>query len=210
MSTPLDRELLAAIVDSSDDGIVGKTLTGVITSWNPGATRIFGYTEAEMVGSHISKLFPAERLFEEDHLLSEIAAGRRVEHFQTERVRKDGQLIAVSVTLSPIHDGSGQIVGASKIVRDITALRETQAALAAATAAAAAHAERMNLALETARLGDWNWDARTDTITFSARAAQIFGVPSNSVLTSGAMAALLHPDDRERTRLAVDDAIRTR
>ena len=120
MLNGLDRELLAAIVESSDDGIISKTLQGVITSWNPAAERIFGYTAGEAVGKPISILFPPERLFEEDVLLGHVTAGRRVSHFETERVRKDGGRISVSVTLSPIRDTEGKIVGASKIVRDIT------------------------------------------------------------------------------------------
>jgi PAS domain S-box-containing protein len=115
-----DRELLAAIIDSSDDGIVSKTLQGIVTSWNPAAERIFGYTAAEMVGRSITVLFPPERLDEEDHLLSLIAAGERVTHFESQRVRKDGTRIEVSVTLSPVRDADGVIVGASKVVRDIT------------------------------------------------------------------------------------------
>ena len=128
LNTP-DRHLLAALVDSSDDGIVSKTLAGVITSWNAAATRIFGYTAEEAVGSHISILFPVDRLAEEDHLLGEIGAGRRVEHFETVRLRKDGTPIQVSVSLSPIRSVEGVIVGASKIVRDITARKESEEAL---------------------------------------------------------------------------------
>jgi PAS domain S-box-containing protein len=115
-----DRELLAAIVDSSDDGIVSMTLGGIITSWNRAAERIFGYTAGETVGQSILMLLPADRLAEEEHFLSEIGAGRRVEHFETIRVRKDGALIQVSVSLSPIRDAAGVMAGASKIVRDIS------------------------------------------------------------------------------------------
>jgi PAS domain S-box-containing protein len=115
-----DRELLAAIVDSSDDGIVSMTLGGTITSWNRAAERIFGYTAGETVGQSILMLLPADRLAEEEHFLSEIGAGRRVEHFETIRVRKDGAPIQVLVSLSPIRDAAGVIAGASKIVRDIS------------------------------------------------------------------------------------------
>jgi PAS domain S-box-containing protein len=127
MLNALDRELLAAIVDSSDDGIISKTLQGIITSWNPAARRIFGYTAEEAVGKSITMLFPPERLFEEDVLLGHISAGRKVSHFETERVRKDGGRIAVSVTLSPIRGADGQIVGASKIVRDISERKQLEA-----------------------------------------------------------------------------------
>jgi PAS domain S-box-containing protein len=111
---------LAAIVESSEDAVVSKTLQGVITSWNPGAERIFGYSAAEVVGRSITVLFPPERLTEEDQLLARIRRGERIEHFETVRVRKDGQRIDISVTLSPIRSAAGDIIGVSKIARDIT------------------------------------------------------------------------------------------
>ena len=111
---------LAAIVTSSFDGIVSKSLQGIVTSWNESAERTFGYSAAEMIGQSIRCVIPADRQGEEDNILSRIAAGERVENYETVRRRKDGTLIDVSVTVSPIRDRSGAIVGASKIVRDIT------------------------------------------------------------------------------------------
>src|SRR5262245_14858050 len=105
---------LAAIIDSSDDAIVSKTLGGVITSWNRGAERIFGYTAAEAVGRHITLIIPAERLAEEDQVLAAIQRGERLEHFETVRRTKDGQLIDVSLTVSPVRDAEQRIVGVSK------------------------------------------------------------------------------------------------
>jgi PAS domain S-box-containing protein len=113
-------EWLAAIVASSDDAIVGKRLDGTVVSWNKGAERVFGYTAEDMVGSSILTLFPPELKHEEAFIIGELTQGRRVEHFETTRVRKDGTRIDVSVTVSPIRDKSGTIVGASKIARDIT------------------------------------------------------------------------------------------
>jgi PAS domain S-box-containing protein len=115
-----DLQRLAAIVDSSDDAIVGKTLQGIVTSWNAGAERMFGYTPAEIVGRPITVLFPPDRLVEEAEILSRISRGERVEHFETVRVRKDGRFLHVSVTVSPIRNKQGDIVGASKIARDVT------------------------------------------------------------------------------------------
>jgi len=112
--------LLAAIVDSSDDAIVSKNLDGVVTSWNRGAERIFGYTSEEMVGQPILRLLPRERLDEEPRILERLRAGERIEHFETVRVRQDGRSVDVSLTISPIRDATGVIVGASKIARDIT------------------------------------------------------------------------------------------
>jgi PAS domain S-box-containing protein len=114
------RARLAAIVESSDDAIVGKDLKGVITSWNQGAEKIFGYTADEMVGQSILRIVPADRSGEVTKILSTIARGERVEHFESERVRKDGQRIFVSLTVSPIRDSAGRIIGASKIARDVT------------------------------------------------------------------------------------------
>lgn len=111
---------LAAIVESSDDAIIGKDLNGIITSWNQGAEKIFGYTAEEMVGSSILRLFPPERQREENFILEKIKRGEKVEHFETLRQTKDGRLIDISVSISPIKDTTGNIVGASKIARDIT------------------------------------------------------------------------------------------
>ena len=124
--------LLAAIVDSSDDAIVSKSLRSIVTSWNQGAMRIFGYTADEMIGQPIDLLFPKDRLHEEVTILERIARGERVEHFETQRVRKDGRVIDVSLTISPIRDRDGKIVGASKIARDITAQKKVQRDLAQA------------------------------------------------------------------------------
>jgi PAS domain S-box-containing protein len=112
--------LLAAIVDSSEDAIVSKTLEGVITSWNTGAERLFGYTASEAVGKHISLIIPLERMDEETVIIERIKQGDRIEHFDTVRVRKDKTTLDISLTISPVRDASGKIVGASKIARDIT------------------------------------------------------------------------------------------
>jgi PAS domain S-box-containing protein len=126
-----DRAQLAAIVDSSDDAVVGKTLDGVITSWNSGASRIFGYSAEEAVGQHISFIIPPDRLAEEEHVLAELRRGRRIDHFETVRRAKDGRLLNISLTVSPIRDDAGRIVGASKVARDIT--DQTRAGQAIAT-----------------------------------------------------------------------------
>ncbi len=108
-----------SLVESTDDAIVTKTLGGIVLSWNPGAQRIFGYSAADMIGEPITKLIPVERLHEEEMILQRIADGERVEHFETVRVHRDGHLVHVSVTISPLRDAAGRIVGASKIARDI-------------------------------------------------------------------------------------------
>ena len=127
------RELLAGIVESSDDAIISKTLDGTISAWNRGAEKVFGYSAAEIVGKSILLLLPPERIGEESDLVARIKRGESVEHFETVRVRKGGAHIDVSVTISPIRDSNGMIVGASKVARDITerklkaeALRESE------------------------------------------------------------------------------------
>jgi PAS domain S-box-containing protein len=114
------RALLAAVVDSSDDAIITKTLDGTITSWNTSAGRLLGYTATEMIGQSITVLIPPERREEELHIIENLRAGKRIEHYETVRVTKDGRLIEVALTISPVRDQTGQIVGASKILRDIT------------------------------------------------------------------------------------------
>ncbi len=125
---------LAAIVESSDDAIVSKTLDGIITSWNPAAERLFGYTASEMEGTPITRIIPDDRLEEEPRIIEQLRAGKRVEHFETKRRRKDGQLIDISLTISPLKDINGNVIGASKIARDISqqkkmfqALQESEA-----------------------------------------------------------------------------------
>jgi PAS domain S-box-containing protein len=123
------RARLAAIVDSSDDAIVSKTLDGVITSWNRGAERIFGYTAAEAIGQHIYLIIPDDRRAEEEDVLARLRRGERIDHFETVRRAKDGRQIAISLTVSPVRDGRGRIIGASKVGRDITERTMAQDAL---------------------------------------------------------------------------------
>jgi PAS domain S-box-containing protein len=122
--------LLAAIVDSSDDAIVSKNLDGIITSWNKGAEHLFGYRPEEAIGQHISFVIPADRRDEEVMILERLRRGERIEHFDTVRVRKDGTLVDISVTISPVKDAAGRVIGASKVARDITERRQTEQVLA--------------------------------------------------------------------------------
>ncbi len=117
---------LAAIVSGSDDAIISKTLRGIVTSWNPAAERLYGFTAQEMVGQSITRIIPPHLLPEEDHILAKIRARERLDHFETVRMRKDGSLVEVSITVSPVLDSGGRLIGASKIARDITAKRDAQ------------------------------------------------------------------------------------
>jgi PAS domain S-box-containing protein len=126
------RSRLAAIVDSSDDAVIGKTLDGTITTWNRGAERIFGYGADETIGKPVSMLLPPGRKGEEPEIMKRLRTGERVEPFETVRRRKNGQDIDVSVTISPIHDSRGNVIGASKVARDISERKRAQEALARA------------------------------------------------------------------------------
>ncbi|HEV2832920.1 MAG TPA: PAS domain S-box protein [Hanamia sp.] len=117
---------LAAIVNSSDDAIISKTLQGIITSWNQSACKMFGYTEKEAIGKHISLIIPKDRLDEETLIIESIRAGRKIDHFETVRVAKDGTERQISLTVSPVKDSKGKIIGASKIARDISSKIEAE------------------------------------------------------------------------------------
>jgi PAS domain S-box-containing protein len=118
---------LAAIVESSVDAVIGKDLNSIVTSWNAAAEMMFGYSAAEMVGQPITLIIPADHQSDEEQILSAIKRGERVEHFETERLRKDGGLVSISVTVSPIKDSHGRVIGASKVARDITARKRAEA-----------------------------------------------------------------------------------
>jgi PAS domain S-box-containing protein len=122
----LTARLLASIVETSNDAIISKSLDGIIQSWNAAAERLFGFMAEEAIGRHISLVLPPDRLPEEEQIIASLKSGKRIEHYETERVRKNGQLVEVSLTISPIKDDFGNVVGASKIVRDITERKRTE------------------------------------------------------------------------------------
>ncbi len=193
---------LTALIDSADDAIISKTLDGIITSWNKGAERIFGYTPEEAVGKSITMIIPPDHLDEEPAILARLRAGERIEHYETVRMRKDGRLLDISLTVSPIKGPNGHIIGASKIARDVTEQRQARRALDEAS-------ERLRLALAASNLGDWSWDARSDLVTLSETAAKIFGVEPGAHTTWTELSSLLHSEDGERARNAVEKALAT-
>lgn len=132
--TQLTAALLAAIVASSDDAIISKTLNGIITSWNAGAERLFGYTAEEAIGQPMTLIIPTERHAEENEILRRIRLGQRVDHFETIRVTKDGRRVDVSLTISPVHDRHGRVIGASKVGRDISASKRAVEEIARSSA----------------------------------------------------------------------------
>jgi PAS domain S-box-containing protein len=187
---PLTSGWLAAIVESSDDAIVSKTLEGTITSWNPAAERLFGYAAEEVIGRPIAILAPPDRENEMPAILERIRRGGKVRHFETVRRHKDGSLIDISLTVSPIRDLMGQIIGASKIARDITARRRAEQALQESEA-------RFRSLANT--VPDIVWTAAPDgTITFvNDRWFQLCGVQPEGTFREWPK-PVLHPDDRER------------
>jgi PAS domain S-box-containing protein len=180
--------LLAAIIDSSDDAIISKDLNGIVTSWNKSAERLFGYTAAEMVGQSITILIPPDRQDEEPKILSRLRRGERVDHFQTIRRRKDGELLDISLTISPVRD-VGNIVGASKIARDITQQKRAEEALFASEARFRQLANAMPQMVWTATpAGDLDY--------VSVQVTRYFDAPPESLLGAGWL-QWVHPDDQE-------------
>ncbi|HLM55677.1 MAG TPA: PAS domain S-box protein, partial [Pyrinomonadaceae bacterium] len=203
MTGDMAQRWLAAIIESADDAIISKTLDSIITSWNSGAQRIFGYTAEEAVGKSITILIPPDHEDEEPAILERLRRGERIEHYETVRVRKDGALLDISLTVSPIYGPDGNVIGASKVARDITERRRAQRALDEAAA-------RLGLAMSAARLGDWSWDAANDAVNMSDEAANIFGLPPASDITWTELRGLLHEEDREPARVAVERSLEER
>jgi PAS domain S-box-containing protein len=187
-------ERLSAVIDSSEDAIIAKDLTGKIKAWNRGAEKVFGYSASETIGKSMLMLFPPERVNEESDILERIRRGESVENFETIRVRKDGTSISISTTISPIRDSGGAIVGVSKIARDITERKSAEEALRQSDA-------RRGFALEAAKLGDWELDLAKTQAERSLLHDRIFGYAS--LLPEWSFDIFLHhvhPDDREWVR----------
>ena len=193
---------LAAIIESSDDAIISKDLNGVIMSWNASAERIFGFSAQEAIGRHISIIIPEDRLDEENEIISKIRKGERVEHFQTVRRKKDASCLDISVTVSPIRSASGRIIGASKIARDITELKEIETALQTSEKKWRALTEAMpQLVWIDGPNGEW--------LYLSSQWADYTGETLED-LKSDRWLEVLHPDDRERTQEAWQEAVTTK
>ena len=187
---------LAAIVASSDDAIVGKDLSGTITSWNDGAERVFGYTAPEMIGTSILRLIPSDRHREETLIMETVKRGDALRSLETVRQRKDGRLIDVSVTTSPVKDAAGRVIGASKIARDITEQKKAAERLQRSETSLA-NAQRI------ARIGSWDLEIETGVLSWSAEIYNIFGVTPNEFGANyEAFMAAVHPEDRGRVNAA--------
>src|SRR6201997_3827689 len=194
----------AALVESSDDAIASGTLDGIIVSWNTGAHKIYGYTEAEAVGKPISMLVPPELPDEENNILETLKSGDRIEHFETVRVTKTGKRIHVSLSISPIKDSNGRIVGVSEIARDITARKLGEAALRASE-------ERLRLTQQAARIGTFERDVRTGRVTWAAGLESLYGMPPGSLegKTTAFFSDLIHPADRKQVAHLIQEGLKT-
>lgn len=184
-SEDVSNARLAAIVSSSDDAIVGKTLEGIITDWNPAAHMMFGYAEAEAVGQSITMLIPDGQADEEAAILARIRANEKVDNFETRRRRKDGTIITVSVTVSPVRDSKGKLIGASKVARDITAARLAQQSLREREA-------HLQSVLDTVPDAMVVIDTRGIMQSFSATAEKLFGYAADEAV--GRNVSLLMPE----------------
>lgn len=192
---------LLAIIDSSDDAIISKSLDGIIESWNPAAERMYGYTEAEAVGQPVTIIIPEELWNEEKQILERLRAGDRLSHFETWRVRKDGRILNVSLSISPIKDVSGEIVGISKIARDITEQKHTERLL---------HEQEQDLSwvLDLTAQAPWTADPDGTILDFSERWLRLTG-NTRAELQSLGWPHYVHPDDLLRTKQAWKHALRS-
>lgn len=192
---------LAAIVESSYDAIIGKTLDGRITDWNQAAERLLGYSAPEAIGQPVQMLIPPDRQAEELRILADLAHGERVTAFDTVRLTKDGRALQVSITVSPIRDAAGRIVGASKIMRDVTRKRRMEAALRDSEA-------RLRFTVESARIGDWDLDLDSGRMQHSLLHDRCFGHQTlQPDWTFDTFLARVHADDRETVRSGFHAAV---
>ena len=185
--------LLAAIVNSSDDAIVSKNLSGIITSWNKGAERIFGYTSQEVIGRSITVIIPPDHLDEEADILARIGRGERIDHFDTVRRRKDGTLVDVAVTISPVRDAAGRIIGASKVARDISDRRRSERELRDSE-------ERFRSIVETTPECVKIIAADGTLLQMNAAGLALVGADSPEAVIGKNVYNLIAPDDRDRFR----------
>ncbi|HYJ92798.1 MAG TPA: PAS domain S-box protein, partial [Pyrinomonadaceae bacterium] len=185
------KATLAALVESSDDAIIGLDLNGIITNWNRSAEKFYGYSEKEILGKKISILIPEDRQHEEEGVFSHVLAGESVDHYETVRQAKDGLLLDVSLTISPIRDPSGRVIGASKIVRDISRRKKNERILNE-------NRVMLAMAMQSSRMGVWERDIATGTITWSEELESIFGLQKGEFRgTEEHYYELIHEDDRE-------------
>ena len=203
------QSLLAAIVASSDDAIISKTLDGRITSWNKGAERLFGYTAHEAIGKSIQLIVPPESRGEEAQILDRLRHGERIDHLEIVRVHKDGRKVDVEVTISPVHDRHGHIIGASTTARDITSRKEFETSLAQANESLRENRDVLAMALSAGRMGVWTRDLTSDGVWWSPELARLIGLNETAPTREGVY-KLIHPDDVQEVLHEVEQAVAER
>lgn len=192
---------LAAIVETSQDAIISKTLDGVVTSWNTAAERLFGYTAEDMIGKPILRLIPPDRHGEERQILSTISGGGSMKPFETVRITKDGRKVDVLLTVSAVLDEHGRVIGASKIAHDITARKRAEEQLRE-------NERRLKFALDAGRMGAWQWDVATNRVQWSPMLHEIHGIdPDSFGGTFDDFARDIHGEDRERILRGIESAL---
>lgn len=192
---------LAAIVEYSDDAIITKDLNGIIRSWNKGAQRIFGYSAEEVIGKPVAILIPADRQNEEPGILARLRNGQRIDHYETVRQRKDGALLDISLTVSPLRDAEGKIVGASKIARDITERKRAQRELRESE-------DRFRSVVDNISQMAWTATESGDVTWYNRRWYEYTGTTFDKVKGRG-WAAIHHPDHLQRVVTNFDECLRT-
>lgn len=195
------EQLVLAVVESAEDAIVTKTLDGIVRSWNPAAELMLGYRAEEIIGQSVLRLIPDACQDEESMILDSITKGRRVAHLETRRRRKNGSLIDVSLTVSPIRDENGNIVGASKVMRNITERRLAESELRKSH-------DRIAIAAQAAGHGFWDFDIEENTLRWDEQMYNLYGRSVvDGVQPYSLWADCLHPDDRERCERELLEAI---
>lgn len=180
---------LAAIVQSSDDAIISKSITGHITSWNDAAQKMFNYTAEEMIGNHISVLIPGERMKEEDIIIDKLKKGERIAHFESQRMTRDGRIVDVSLAISPLKDANGRVIGASKIVRDITRQKEAERLI---------NESEQKFRLLADSMPQFIWTGETSgSLNYYNKTVIDYSGLSMEQLKNDGWLQIVHPDDRE-------------
>ena len=180
--------MLSSIVKSSNAAIISKTLNGIVTSWNPAAQHIFGYTSDEMIGQPIIKLIPHDLYHEEEEILGKLRKGEIIDHMETIRITKDGHLIDISLTVSPVRDESGKIIGVSKIARDISSVKRAERLIKESD-------ERFRMAVEATKLGTWEYDPITQELTWSKECKRIYGLQEEEQIDYNFFLAHIYNED---------------
>lgn len=193
---------LVAIVETSDDAIISKDLNGIITSWNEGASRIFGYLPEEVIGKPIGVLIPEDRKNESTDILAKIRSGKRIEHFETKRLAKSGNLLDISLTVSPILDKNGQVEGVSKIARDITAQKLAERTISENEA-------KLQIIVEASEVGTWDMNFVTDEVNFSEKYLSLLGFPAGSKPTHQELSGRIVEEDIPVRDAAFEKALKT-